>query len=253
MNENVPHSSTRARQGTDYAEHEEVQQVHAAIQREKREPHVGLEPLSIWLIAIYGLALFFGGAYLGRFSGNFSGDSLDVSFTPTKAHGPGGPGGGAPTAELSPADRGKKIFSANCATCHQANGLGVAGQYPPLAGSEYVNGGTRRLGMILLKGLIGPVKVKGAQYGTAQMQSWEGTLTDQKISDVLTYIRQEWGNTGGPVASEGLSALRKELAGRKDSWGEPDLLAVPADANLPGGDAAAAKPGAPSAAPPPKA
>ena len=61
----------------DYGETEEVQNVHAAIQREKREPRVGLEPLSIWLIAIYGLAIFFGGAYIGRFSGDFSGDSLD--------------------------------------------------------------------------------------------------------------------------------------------------------------------------------
>ncbi len=248
MNEYTSSHPERARQGTDYAEHEEVQQVHAAIQREKREPRAGLEPLSMWLIAVYGVALFWGGAYLGRYSGNFSGDSLDVSFQPSKAHGPGGPGGATQQAELTPADRGKKIFSAFCATCHQMTGLGVAGQYPPLAGSEYVNGGTHRLGMILLKGLVGPVKVKGAQYGAAQMQSWEGTLTDQKIADVLTFIRQEWGNTGGPVSAEGVSALRKELAGRKDSWQEADLLAVPADSNLPGGDAAPVKAGEPPGA-----
>ena len=51
----------------DYGETADVQEVHAAIQREKREPRVGLEPLSIWLIAVYGLAIFFGGAYLGRY------------------------------------------------------------------------------------------------------------------------------------------------------------------------------------------
>ena len=77
MNENSPAPERRVRQGMDYGETEDVQQVHAAIQREKREPHAGLEPLSIWLIAIYGLAIFFGGAYLGRYSGNFSGDGLD--------------------------------------------------------------------------------------------------------------------------------------------------------------------------------
>ena len=64
-------------QGMDYGEQADVQQVHAAVQREKREPRVGAEPLSIWLIAVYGLAVFFGGAYLGRYSGNFSGDALD--------------------------------------------------------------------------------------------------------------------------------------------------------------------------------
>ncbi len=261
MNEHVPGPERRVRQGMDYGETEEVGKVHAAIQREKIEPRVGLEPLSLWLIGVYGLAIFFGGAYLGRYSGNFSGDGLDPmggAPHPVKA-GAAGPGG-AQAAELSPADRGKKIFSANCATCHQASGLGVAGQYPPLAGSEYVNGGTKRLGMIVLKGLQGPLTVKGAQFGSAVMQPWDKTLTDAKIGDVLTYIRQEWGNKGGPVSPEGIAALRKELASHPDSFVESDLKAVPDDANLPGGDASAppkpgeaAKPGAPpQPSPPPK-
>src|SRR5437868_13513259 len=105
---------SRPRQGMDYGESEEVQNVHAAIQREKREPRVGLEPLSIWLIAVYGLAIFFGGAYLGRFSGTFSGDSLDIAYIPPKKSGPGGAAAEGPGKELTPAERGKKIFAANC-------------------------------------------------------------------------------------------------------------------------------------------
>ena len=65
--------------------------------------------------------------------------------------------------------------------------------------------------MIVLKGLQGPLTVKGVQYGTAVMQPWDKTLTDAKIADVLTYIRQAWGNKGGPVTPEGVAALRKEL------------------------------------------
>ena len=72
-----PKMPLRTGQGMDYGEQSDVLQVHAAVQREKREPRVGAEPLSIWLIAIYGLAIFFGGAYLGRYSGNFSGGGLD--------------------------------------------------------------------------------------------------------------------------------------------------------------------------------
>src|ERR1700704_6068614 len=72
MNESAP--GGHSRQGMDYGESSDVHQVHAAIQREKREPRVGLEPLSIWLIAVYGIAIFTGGAYLGRYSGDFSGD-----------------------------------------------------------------------------------------------------------------------------------------------------------------------------------
>src|SRR5436190_7982304 len=121
-----PSPEPRRHQGMDYGETEEVQHVHAAIQREKQEPRVGLEPLSVWLIAIYAVAIFFGGAYLGRFSGRFSGDSLDPLVgeqAPKKAAGPG-QGGEQQAAELSPSDRGKKVFLANCATCHQANGQG---------------------------------------------------------------------------------------------------------------------------------
>lgn len=252
MNESSSAPERRVRQGMDYGETEDVQQVHAAIQREKREPRVGLEPLSLWLIAIYGLAIFFGGAYLGRFSGNFSGDGLDPlggAPRPTKS-GATGPGG-AQTQELSQADRGKKIFSANCAVCHQPNGLGAQGQgYPPLAGSEIVNGGSRRVGMIVLKGLQGPITVKGVQYGTAVMQPWEKTLNDAKIADVITYIRQEWGNKGGPVSAAQIAGLRKELANHPDSFVEADLHAVPEDAELPGGEPAGAKPA--EASPPPK-
>jgi mono/diheme cytochrome c family protein len=249
MNENASGPERRVRQGMDYGETEDVQQVHAAIQREKREPRVGLEPLSLWLIGIYGLAIFFGGAYLGRFSGNFSGDGLDPLGGAPRAAKPGatGPGTGQ-TLEVSAFDRGKKVFSANCAVCHQPNGLGAAGQgYPPLVGSEWVTGSTKRLGMIILKGLQGPITVKGQQYGTAVMQPWDKTLSDAKIADVMTYIRQEWGNNAGPVSPAGVAALRKELANHPDSYTEAELKAVPDDANLPGDDAAAPKPGEPPA------
>jgi mono/diheme cytochrome c family protein len=197
----------------------------------------------MWLIVLYGLAVFFAGAYLGRYSGNFSGNGLDPITGLTKKTGGNGPQTQEQTGPVSPVDRGKKVFLANCAVCHQPSGVGAPGQgYPPLAGSEYVNGGTRRLGMIVLKGLQGPLTVKGQKFGSAVMQPWEKTLNDQKLSDVLTYVRQEWGNQGGPVTPEQIAALRKELASHPDSWTEPDLQSVPSDANLPGGESAAGKP-----------
>src|SRR3984893_17444585 len=251
MNDQPPNPSSLTRQGMDYGETSDVQEVHAAIQREKREPRVGLEPLSIWLIAVYGLALFAGGAYLGRYSGNFSGDSLDIDYIPLKKTGSGGgPGGGGTETTQTPFDRGKKVFSANCQTCHQANGQGVPGQYPPLAGSEFTNGGSRRMAMIVLKGLQGPVKVKGQAYGTAVMQPWDKTLTDQKIADVMTYERSDWGNKASPVTAEQIAALRKELASHPESFTEHDILAAP-DEDISGG-AQPPKPGEVAKPPPPK-
>jgi mono/diheme cytochrome c family protein len=260
MNDQTPNPISLTRQGMDYGETSDVQEVHAAIQREKREPRVGLEPLSIWLVAVYGLAIFTGGAYLGRYSGNFSGDGLDPMGGPPPAKKAGGAQGQQQQAELSPRDRGKKIFAANCQTCHQANGQGVPGQYPPLAGSEFTIGGSQRPAMIVLKGLQGPVKVKGQQFGSAVMQPWDKTLTDQKIADVLTYERSEWGNNASPVTAEQIAALRKELASHPDSFNEHDILAIP-DQDLPGGAPAgaappkpgeAAKPGGSPPAPAPK-
>jgi mono/diheme cytochrome c family protein len=248
MNEETPKSASPIGQGMDYGEQADVQQVHAAVQREKREPRVGAEPLSIWLIAVYGLAVFFGGAYLGRYSGNFSGEALDpYGGEPQAMKKVTGPQGAEQVAELSPRDRGKKIFSANCQTCHQANGLGVPGQYPPLAGSEFTTGGSRRPAMIVLKGLQGPVTVKGQKFGTAVMQPWDKTLTDQKIADVLTYERSEWGNSASPVTAEQVAALRKELANHPESFGEHDILAVP-DEDLPGGAPASGAPPKPGEA-----
>jgi len=245
MNEKPPEPAPR--QGMDYGEQAEVQEVHAAIQREKREPRVGLEPLSMWLIVVYGLAIFCAGAYLGRYSGNFSGDSLDPMTGPPPTKKGAATQGPGQQEELSPRDRGKKIFAANCQTCHQASGQGIPGQYPPLAGSEFTTGGSRRPAMIVMKGLQGPVKVKGQQFGTAVMQPWDKTLTDQKIADVLTYERSDWGNSASSVTAEQIAALRKELASHPESFNEHDILAVP-DQDLAGGPPPGGAP--PGAAPP---
>src|SRR5438105_14880325 len=112
MNDRTPDPSSLTRQGMDYGETSDVHEVHAAIQREKREPRVGLEPLSIWLIAVYGVAIFFGGAYLGRYSGSFSGNSLHPMVGPPtakKGGGPAAPGGGG-AEQLAPADRRHKVY-----------------------------------------------------------------------------------------------------------------------------------------------
>src|ERR1700688_2029495 len=90
------------------------------------EPEKG--PVPIWLVGLIGFGIFWAGAYLFSFSGGFKADVFD--FQPKF-----GVEGGAKVAP-DPKVVGKALFSANCITCHQATGLGVPGQYPPLAGSE---------------------------------------------------------------------------------------------------------------------
>jgi mono/diheme cytochrome c family protein len=116
--------------------------------------------------------------------------------------------------------------------------MGVAGQYPPLAGSEWVNGGSARLGRILLHGLNGVITVEGAQYN-GNMPAWGKQLTDDQIANVLTYIRQEWGNKAGPVTKDQIAALHKEVAGRSDPWTDAELKPF-ATVDLPAAGPAAA-------------
>ena len=121
------------------------------------------------MIGLIGLGIFWAGAYLFSFSGGFKADVFD--FEPKF-----GVKGVARRVPPDPKVVGKALFSANCITCHQANGEGVPGQYPPLAGSEVELGdATNQLIAIVLKGLQGPVVIEGKPFNNA-MQAWEGSV-----------------------------------------------------------------------------
>src|SRR6185295_2813986 len=93
---------------------------------------------------------------------------------------------------------GKVVYSTTCAACHQATGEGVEGTYPPLAGSEIVNGDEAKVIRIVLNGLTGPVEVAGETY-SGMMPPWGGVLKDPEIAAVLTYVRSTWGNKAAPI------------------------------------------------------
>jgi mono/diheme cytochrome c family protein len=204
--------------------------------------------MPFWLMALCGVAIFWAGtSFSGGFGGSFfSADNYSVHPGAESAGGGGAGGAGGGAAPLTVAELGQTYFTQNCVVCHQANGAGIPGSYPPLAGSEYVNGGSRRLGMILLKGLQGPVTVEGHPFNGA-MPPWGTSLTDKKISAILTYVRQSFGNHGGPITPDQIADARKEYAGHPDSWHESDLQAVPPTAELPGGEAAAGAAASPAA------
>jgi mono/diheme cytochrome c family protein len=235
----------------DYRETTDLTEVHAAVHREHSVGTPGAVPMPVWLMVLCGVAIFWAGT---SFSGGFGASYFDAdnySVHPgvvslTKGGGPGGPAGEGPSA----VELGQQYFAQNCAACHQPTGLGVPGTYPPLAKSEYVNGGTRRLGMILLKGLQGPVKVEGNTFN-GSMPPWGTALPDKKIAAILTYVRQAFGNSSAPVTPEQITDARKEFANHPASWSEAELQAVPANAELPGGAAPAAA--APAAGAPPAA
>ncbi len=178
------------------------------------------EPLPVWLYLVCGFALFLAG----------------TSFTGFATFGLGimdqGPGGAAistaPTTEVAetPMSLGKRFYSGNCAACHQASGEGTAGSYPPLGGSEWVIGNKERLAAIVLHGLTGPITVKGATFSAMVMPSWQGSLSDEKIADIMTYMRATWGNTANAVTTDEVAAVRAKYASHSSPWSEAGLIKI---------------------------
>ena len=194
------------------------------------------QPIPWWTIGA-GLLLLWGGYYMGAYNGGLQGDVFteEANYHP----GPSGP----PADPNSPPvmiAAGEKIFTANCALCHQVTGLGLAGQFPPLVGSEWVVGDApKRLQQILLHGIQGTIHVKGSTYNNA-MPAWNVTLTDKQIAQVLTYVRGKLGGNSAPMITEKeMDDARKQTNDRTDPWSEADLLAIPAGP-IDGGLAAAA-------------
>jgi len=119
-------------------------------------------------------------------------------------------------------DAGKEVYmkaaagGGMCFTCHQPNGVGLAGQFPPLAGSDWVLGDKDRLIKISMYGLMGEIEVNGVKYNNVMAPPGipPGSLTDDQIANVLTYIRNDWGNSASAVSAEEVATVRASLKGR---------------------------------------
>ena len=115
---------------------------------------------------------------------------------------------------------GQSVFSA-CAVCHQFEGQGIAGIFPPLDGSPLVNGRADNLARIVLHGLHGLVEVNGRMFD-AQMPAWP-QFDNRSLAAVLTYVRGSWSNNSPPVSEEFVAAVREATRGRKAAWTRAEL------------------------------
>lgn len=110
---------------------------------------------------------------------------------------------------------GSDLFNANCASCHQANGQGIPGAFPPLAGHVgdlyAAEGGKQHLINVLLFGIQGPITVNGQEYNG--LMPSQAHLSDEDIAAVLDHILTAWGDADEleaytPVTSEEVAASR---------------------------------------------
>ena len=109
---------------------------------------------------------------------------------------------GVSAAALAP---GKAVYRQYCLSCHQADGGGVDGLNPPLNKTSWVLGDKTRLTNVLLNGLQG-VDIDGEPYNN--VMAAHDFLTDQQIADVLTFIRNSFGNKASAVTAGEVKTVR---------------------------------------------
>ena len=104
--------------------------------------------------------------------------------------------------------RGKQVYMQTCFVCHQISGEGIANQIPPLAKSDYLMADKERPIRIVLQGLSGDVVVNGKKYNGTMVPL--NNLSDEDIANVLTYVRNSFGNSGDAVALDEVRRVRSE-------------------------------------------
>ena len=104
---------------------------------------------------------------------------------------------------------GGRLYDTYCAACHQKNGKGASGRFPPLNQTDWVTGDKERLIRLTLLGLQGPIEVNGEPYNSIMPQ--HGFLKDSELASILSYIRTEFGNEASTITPEEIITVRNSL------------------------------------------
>jgi mono/diheme cytochrome c family protein len=125
------------------------------------------------------------------------------------------------------AELGAAAYKRNCQACHQPDGRGLAGAFPPLAGSEWVTGEPDTLSAIVLRGLQGEITVQGKAY-KGVMPAFAAQITAQEMAALLSFLRSSWGNQADPVPVTLIQEMTEKTRDRKQPWkGQVELQSKP--------------------------
>ena len=102
---------------------------------------------------------------------------------------------------------GEALFAGTCSVCHQPNGDGLEGVFPPLARSDFLMSDLKRAITIVLNGLSGPVTVNGKTFNSVMPPMSQ--LNDDEVANILSYVRNAWGNQDAQVSAEEVAEIRK--------------------------------------------
>lgn len=116
---------------------------------------------------------------------------------------------------------GSKVYATHCVACHQATGAGVPGVFPPLGGSEWVEGEASVFLQIVLHGVRGELSVAGTVY-SGEMPSFGDKLNDSELAALASYVRSEFNQIEQPVTAAEVAAQRQAID-RSDPWQGSEL------------------------------
>jgi mono/diheme cytochrome c family protein len=189
---------------------------------ETGEPATGQRVLPIWLILLLFILLYWGMVYFDLHGAWFSQEVYAPyrSIAEIEAF--------QPRLEGADLRRGQVVFESVCGLCHNNDGMGKPSQAPPLAGSEWVLGTPNRLVRIPQLGLTGPIPVKGQSvFFPSGMAAMGATLSDDDLANVLSYMRQAWGNKADAITPEQVKAIRAQIANHSQPTTANELNTVP--------------------------
>ena len=181
-----------------------------------------------WMVILLGMAVYAGMMYVNKHGGALDAKVYEpyANFEDVKGH--------WPQIEMPPGWlEGREQYNIICIGCHQQNGQGLTGQFPPLAGSEWVlTPKSDRLIRIVLNGLQGPITVKDVEYNSL-MPPLGSALSDEAIANILTYIRfnKDWdpAQEASGVTVDEVAAVRAEMGSRTAYFTGDELMSISVD------------------------
>jgi mono/diheme cytochrome c family protein len=203
------------------ATHDQLTREAVACAREKRIADNGTEPIPLWLISACGVAFLVTGGILGQAGNLFD---YKTFFRPgyVRTPPPGAVEAGPQPKEALAAymNRGSKIYSAKCNGCHGPDAKGDGANFPSLVGSAWSTGETERFAMIILNGLRGPISTGKTYGGAGGMPSQGAGLGPEDLAGIMTYVRNNFGNSTGDVITVEMAKAAMEISAKRANAGQ---------------------------------
>lgn len=198
--------------------HGRVVREAAACAREKKIANNGAEPISLGILAACGVVAIIAGGILGGSGKLFAYNStFREGYVRTPAPGVADLGPQPKEALAAYMKRGEKIYTAKCNGCHGSDAKGNGSTFPSLVGSAWATGETERFAMIILNGLEGPVS-NGTTYGIMPTQGIG--MTAEELAGIMTYVRNNFGNTKGDVVTVEMAKAALEISAARKNVGK---------------------------------